>query len=300
VPILVREDLIGLIYVDNRLRVGLFNETHRDLLAAFASEAGFAIENARLYQVAIEKGRLQNELEMARRIQEGLLPSQFTPLPGYEVAFAWQSAREVAGDFYDCFILDNHRMGIVVADVSDKGAAAAIFMAVSRSSFRGIALASHSLIETVQQTNHLLLDDATNGMFVTLYYSVFETGGHVQGVNAGHNLPIRYRNADSKIEIWPRGGHPLGWFPSIPLHLHEEQMEPGDIVVFYTDGLTEVENARHEPFGEHRLAEAIRTHAHASAAEIKQAILEAVSEFEGDAPPFDDLTLVVVRYVGQA
>lgn len=298
VPILVRDKLIGLVYLDNRLRVGMFNETHRDLLAALASEAGFAIENARLYQVAVEKGRLQSELEMARRIQEGLLPAKFDPIPGYEVAFAWMSAREVAGDFYDCFVLNEQRMGIVVADVSDKGAAAAIFMAVARSLFRGNALSASSAIDTVQHTNHLLMQDASNGMFVTLYYAIFEADGYMQGVNAGHNLPIRYRGADDELEFLPRGGHPLGWFPNIPLRLYECQMQPGDVLVFYTDGLTEAENRHQEPYGDRRLKKVLRENAHRSAAQIKNAILDSVREFEEDAPPFDDLTLVVVRYVG--
>ena len=182
--------------------------------------------------VAIEKGRLQRELEMAHGIQLGLLPSKFTPIKGYEVAFEWLSAREVAGDFYDCLILNDRRMGIVVGDVSDKGAAAAIFMAVTRSLFRGNAYATDSPIDTIQQTNHLLLEDATEGMFVTLYYAIFEDDGWVTCVNAGHNRPLIYRADTGIIDMLPKGGHPLGWFENIPLEAHEYQLQAGDIIVF--------------------------------------------------------------------
>lgn len=298
VPITVRDRMIGLVYVDNRLKAGIFNETHRDLLAAFASQAGFAIENARLYRMAVDRGRMQRELEMARNIQQGLLPAHFDPLPGYEVAFDWQSAHEVAGDFYDCFMLDEDSMGIVTADVSDKGAAAAIFMAVARSLFRGNAIAAKSPVEAVQMTNRLLLEDSTGGMFVTLYYAVFNDNGYMQGINAGHNLPAIYRAAEGTVEFLPKGGTPLGWFETVPLILREWQLAPGDVVVFYTDGLTEAENLQKQAYGEARLLEIIQQNATLSAHEIKQALLDSVRAFQGAAPPFDDLTLVVVRYTG--
>jgi sigma-B regulation protein RsbU (phosphoserine phosphatase) len=298
VPITVREQMIGLIYVDNRIMAGMFNEGHRDLLAAFGSQAGFAIENARLYQVAVEKGRMQRELEMARTIQQGLLPSRVDILPGYEVAFDWYSAREVAGDFYDCFLLDDHRMGVVVADVADKGVPAAIFMAVARSLLRGNAISAHSPDETLILTNRLLIKDAVGGIFVTIYYAIFELGGKMLGVNAGHNLPLLYRAKNQQTEWLPRGGRPLGWFEDLPVRVDEYQLGAGDVVVFYTDGLTEAENGRQEPYGEARLARVVKENAHRTAHQIKNAILASVTEFVGNAPVMDDLTLVVVRYVG--
>lgn len=298
VPILVRDHLIGLVYVDNRLRAGMFNDTHRDLLAAFASQAGFTIENARLYKVAIEKGRLQQELEMAHHIQRGLLPTTFDPLPGYEVAFDWKSAREVAGDFYDCFVLNDHQMGVVIADVSDKGAAAAIFMAVASSKFRGNAFAAQTPEAAIQRTNQMLIQDATDSMFVTVYYAVFEQDGYVQCVNAGHNYPLLYRSKSHSIEFLPKGGHPLGWFEHIPLQTQEYQLEQGDMIIFYTDGLTEAENHQLEDYGEDRLAETILENSDGTAETIKNNILESVQQFVGNAPPIDDITLVVVRFIG--
>jgi sigma-B regulation protein RsbU (phosphoserine phosphatase) len=298
VPIMVKERFIGLVYVDNRLHVGLFNEGHRDLLAAFASQAGVAIDNARLYRVAVEKGRMEKELQMAKDIQRGLLPHTPPTLPGYDMAADWRSAREVAGDFYDYFELNDHKLGVVVADVSDKGAPAAIFMAVSRSLIRGATLATDTPEAMLRQTNLTILKDTESGMFVTVYYVILEPGGLFTGVNAGHNRPLLYRAQQRTYEFLPRGGRPLGWFEDLPVEPVTYQLEPGDVLVLYTDGLTESENMLSEPYGENRLVEVVRTYAARPAAEIIRLINESVLDFMGDAPPFDDTTMVVIRYTG--
>jgi sigma-B regulation protein RsbU (phosphoserine phosphatase) len=298
VPIMVKDRFIGLVYVDNRLHVGLFNEGHRDLLSAFASQAGVAIDNARLYKVAVEKGRMEKELQMAKDIQRGLLPHGLPAFPGYDIAADWRSAREVAGDFYDYFELDDSRLGVVVADVSDKGAPAAIFMAVSRSLIRGAALATHSPEAMLRQTNLTILKDTESGMFVTVYYVILEPGGQFTGVNAGHNRPLLYRTRRQTHEFLPRGGRPLGWFEDLPVEALPYQLEAGDVLVLYTDGLTESENVLSEPYGEDRLVEVVRANAARPAADIVRAITTSVLDFMGAAPPFDDTTLVVIRYTG--
>lgn len=298
VPIMVKERFVGLVYVDNRLHIGLFNDGHRDLLTAFASQAGVAIDNARLYQVAVEKGRMEKELQMAKDIQRGLLPHTLPAMPGYDIAADWRSAREVAGDFYDYFELDDGKLGVVVADVSDKGAPAAIFMAVSRSLIRGAALLAPTPEAALRQTNLTLLKDTESGMFVTVYYCILEPGGKFTGVNAGHNRPLLYRSEHRTHEFLPRGGRPLGWFEDLPVEARVYQLEPGDMVVLYTDGLTESENILGEPYGEERLLSVARANADRPAAEVVKQITQSVLDFMGAAPPFDDTTLVVVRYTG--
>ena len=298
VPILVKERLIGLVYVDNRLHAGIFNEHHRDLLAAFASQAGTAIENARLYQVAVEKGRMEKELQMAKEIQRSWLPRTLPTVPGYDLAADWRSAREVAGDFYDCFALPEGDWGVVIADVSDKGAPAALFMAVTRSLLRSAALIAPTPQAALQHTNLSILKDTDTGMFVTVYYTVLHAGGRITAVNAGHNRPLLYSARRRTYTFLPRGGHPLGWFEDLALQARTYQLEPDDVLVLYTDGLTEAENTAHEPFGAERLVEVVAAYADYSAADILAAIVEAVQDFMGEAPPFDDMTLVVVRYTG--
>lgn len=298
VPILVKSRLIGLIYVDNRLQAGLFDEGHLALLTAFASQAGTAIENARLYKIAVEKGRLEKELQMAHDIQRGLLPKTLPAFPGYEIAADWRSARQVAGDFYDWFALPDGSLGVVVGDVSDKGAPAAIFMAVARSLIRSSALTAATPEEALQHTNRLITQDSGSGMFVTVYYAILRPRGAVVGVSAGHNRPLLFHAAQGEGEYLPRGGRAIGWFDELPVHAIERQMAPGDALVLYTDGLTEAENLQGEPYGETRLIEAVRRASGQSAAEILKRINTSVASFMGAAPPFDDTTLVVIRYTG--
>lgn len=298
VPILVKTRMIGLIYVDNRLQVGLFDEGHLALLTAFASQAGSAIDNARLYEIAVEKGRLENELQMAHTIQRGLLPKTLPAFPGYDIAADWRSARQVAGDFYDWFALPDNRLGVVIGDVSDKGAPAAIFMAVARSLIRSSALTAATPEAALQHTNRLILQDSQSDMFVTAYYAILQPDGAITGVSAGHNRPLLYRAAQATWEFLPRGGRALGWFDDLPVHAVERQMQRGDILVLYTDGLTEAENLQGEPYGDMRLVDTVRRAASQPAAEILKRITASAASFMGAAPPFDDTTLVVMRYLG--
>jgi sigma-B regulation protein RsbU (phosphoserine phosphatase) len=297
-PMLVHDRLVGVVYVDTAMRTGTFTEADRDLLMAVAGQAGIAIENARLYQVAVEKGRMERELQMAREIQEGLLPHRMPDTPGYDLAAGWQAAREVAGDFYDVFALGNGNFGIVIADVSDKGAPAALFMAVARTFIRSHANAGLSPLETLAMTNDRLLDDAENGMFVTVYHSVFSPNGRSVNVNAGHNPPLLYRHATCEVFFMPQGGRALGWFPNNPLKEVEVKLEPGDLIVYYTDGLTDAENLSGDYFGETRLAQAVVEVGGQSAQAVLDHIVTSVNTFCDGNAPFDDLTLVVVHYTG--
>lgn len=298
-PMMAQDRLVGVVYVDTSIRTGSFGESDLFLLSAVAGQAAVAIENARLYRVAVEKGRMERELQMTREIQESLLPRRMPQLPGYEVAVQWRSAREVAGDFYDMFPLDDGTMGFVIADVSDKGAPAALFMASARSLIRSHALSGYSPVETLSRTNDLIVADSSDGTFVTVYYSLFAVGGRAIHVNGGHNPPLFYRNARAQVSALPRGGRALGWFLNNPLKPVEYQLEPGDVIVYYTDGLTDAENEAGESFGEARLAQAFRECACNSAAAILGYLVDQVDQFCGGVLPFDDLTLCVVRYTGR-
>lgn len=297
-PMMVRDRLIGVVYVDSSIRNYNFKEEDLLLLNAVAGQAAVAIENARLYRLAVERGRIDREIQMAREIQESLLPRKTLQIPGYEIAAQWRSAREMAGDFYDLFPLSNETFGVVIADVSDKGIPAALFMASGRSMIRTHAFAGLSAIDTLSRTNDLLVEDTESGMFVTVYYSTFHPDGHVTGVNAGHNPPLFCRKTTGDAIYLPRGGRALGWFPNNPLQTIDIQLQPGDVLVYYTDGLTDAENPAGDYFGEARLAKTVLQHAGGSADELLGAIEAAVDNFCCGLPAFDDLTLCVVRYRG--
>ncbi len=297
-PMLVKDRLVGVVYVDTSMRSGNFSEADRDLLNAVAGQAGIAIENARLYGVAVEKGRIERELQMGQEMQRALMPAQMPAMPGYDLAATWQAARELAGDFYDAFRLGDDRLGVVIADVSDKGAAAALFMAVSRSFIRSYAHAGLSPTDTLRATNDLIVDDAHNGMFVTVYHSVFFHNGRCHNINAGHNPPLLYRRAAHRVEFLPIGGRAIGWFENNPVRETVLDLAPGDILVYYTDGLTEAQNAQGDYYGEARLAGLVLSVAHESAAQVRDHIVHDVEVFCAGTPLFDDLTLVVARYTG--
>lgn len=297
-PLMVKERIIGALYVDTSMRAGTFTDADRDLLSAVAGQAAIALENARLYSVAVEKGRLDRELQMASEIQQSLLPRTMPDMRGYDVAASWQAAREVAGDFYDGFPLDDDHFAVVVADVSDKGAPAALFMAVARTMIRSHAHAGLDALETIARTNDLILKDADSGMFVTVYYSLFRRGGVSTHVNAGHNPPVLYRGSERRLELMPRGGRAIGWFPDNPLKAVDLTLRAGDTLVYYTDGITDAENRHGEAFGEERLMQVIAQHGNLSARELVAHIQQAVNDFTQGEPPFDDMTLLVVRCTG--
>ena len=210
VPLQLKQTILGVIYVDNHLQAGIFSRDDLDLLVSIAASAAIAIENARLYQVAVEKGRLERELQMAREVQRSLLPQQTPALPGFEIAAWWLPAREVSGDYYDYLKTDPDRLVVVIADVSDKGMPAALLMALTRSTVRACLTGAPSLAAGITNANRLLAADAANGMFVTLFCAEIGSDGEVAYVNAGHNPPLLV-SADGITEL-RRCGPALGLF----------------------------------------------------------------------------------------
>jgi len=297
-PMMVKGRLLGVLYVDTSMKSGNFTQPDLDLLSAVAGQAGIALENARLYTVAVEKGRMERELQMASEIQQALLPQTMPNVAGYEIVPFWQAAREMAGDFYDAFKLADDRFGVVIADVSDKGAGAALLMAVSRTMIRANAYAGLSPRETIRRTNDLIVEDVASGMFVTVYHSLFLQNGQSIHVNAGHNPPLLYSRHKDDITILPIGGRALGWEVDNPVQELSIQMEAGDMMIYYTDGLTEAENPRGEPYGMDRLRQIILANAMQQTAIIMRKIVDDVEHFCEGVPPFDDMTVMIVRYKG--
>jgi sigma-B regulation protein RsbU (phosphoserine phosphatase) len=298
VPLVVRGQVTGVIYVDNRLHAGIFTPADLELLAAIASSAAIAIENARLYQAAVDRGRLERELQMARDLQAGLLPRETPQLPGWEIVAYWQPAREVAGDYYDFIPGREGQLGIVIADVADKGMPAAIFMALTRSTVRASLTGAPSPAEGIGRANRLICADAQAGMFVTLFYAQLDpVAGELTYVNAGHSPAILYRAAEDRSCTLDRTGLILGVDEDAVYAQRKVQLDPGDSVLLYTDGVTDAicETAPEESYGEERLLQLVTSHRHASAAETVSALDQALRDFIGPGAPFDDVTVVAVK-----
>jgi sigma-B regulation protein RsbU (phosphoserine phosphatase) len=296
VPLQLKDKDLGVIYVDNRLFAGIFTDESLELLNAIAASAAIAIENARLYQVAVEKGRMERELQMAYRVQASLIPAQTPLFQGWEFAASWQPAREVSGDFYDFIPCGNDCMGTLIADVTDKGMPAALFMAMSRSILRSSLDQAGSPAKGITKANSLICSDSTISMPVTAFYGVIDPqNDQMIYVNAGHNPPLFYRKgADRPIEL-TRTGMLMGFMDDAVYDQALVQIAPGDFVVLYTDGITDATNEDQESFGMHRFRAAIAENRHLPAEKILSGIEKSVKKFIGTTAPYDDITLLIAR-----
>ncbi len=296
VPLLKHNTSIGVLELINKQDGSNFHARDVALLEAFAGQAVVALENARLHQAELVKQRMEQELQLGFEMQSSLIPAGVPTLDGWEFAAWWQPAREVSGDFYD-FIPLAKQLGVVVADVADKGVQAALFMALTRSIVRASMTALHEPAESLNQANRLIAADATDGMFVTLCYAQFDTDGRVTYVNAGHNPPLWYRaEIDGFVELTQTGIF-MGFETDEPLEQKTVTAAPGDFLMLYTDGVTEAMNAAGDLFGEARLVDVLRTHRNASAKDIRDGILSALDDFIEDTAQSDDITLVIAKRV---
>jgi serine phosphatase RsbU (regulator of sigma subunit) len=243
-------------------------------------------------------------------VQASLLPRQTPEVHGWEFAAFWQPARQVAGDFYDFIPLNlakarsaqpSQGLGIVIADVSDKGMPAALFMALSRSIVRATMSQALPPAEGIEQANRLICADAMNSMFVTLFYAQLDPAtGELVYVNAGHNPPLLLRAESGELVELTRTGMVLGLFDIVRYDQRAVQLRPGDLVLLYTDGVTDALDAHGREFGLERLRQMVLDHRHATAAELASALDRAVAEFSGAAARFDDITVVIAKRTAAA
>jgi sigma-B regulation protein RsbU (phosphoserine phosphatase) len=271
-------------------------------LAGIAGQAAIAVEHDRLLREAAEQERMRQELAVAERIQASFLPERCPALPGWELAAIWRSARQVGGDFYDFIALppatgtSGERLGLVIADVADKGVPAALFMALSRTLVRVVAIDGRPPAAAIARANDLIVADAPSDLFVTLFYAILEPeSGEITYVNAGHVPPLVVRAAEGTVEELRLSAMALGVLPGIEIEERTARLDPGDALILYTDGIVEASDREWRMFGWERLREVARAHRTEPAEELAGAIDDAVDRFAGDAPQFDDFTLVVVK-----
>jgi serine phosphatase RsbU (regulator of sigma subunit) len=296
VPLATRGEVVGAMLVDQGSRPTRFTAHEIDVVMAIANQAAVAIEGARLSHEAEDKRRLEYELGLARQIQTSFLPEACPVLPGYQICSMWQTAREVSGDFYDFVSLSGGRLGITIADVSDKGMAAAMFMALSRTILRTMTIGKPTPRETVERANDVILADARAEMFVTVFHGVLDPQQHrFTYVNAGHNPPLFYRAARQELAELRGRGIALGVLPNVTLEEYTLELEPGDVLLMYTDGVTDAINAQEEEFGAECLADLVMANRHLPPEALIDEIKRAVTEFAGEGVHFDDLTMVALK-----
>lgn len=296
VPLVIDQRVLGVLYADNRLRSGVFTKGTVELLAAFGTQAAIAIEKARLHGEELRRVSLEKDLSVARDIQFSLLPKAAPVIEGWQFTAFYEPARVVGGDFYDFFSVGG-KQGIVISDVADKGVGAALFMGMGRSTIRAAALSADSPAQALGRANSLIIQDSGGSdLFLSVFYALIDPlTGTVLYTNAGHNPPIIYRAEERTFESLPSHGMVLGIFEDIVLSDSVTQLNPGDVLVFYTDGITEAMNEEGELFTENALRDAIASAADEGAEEIRHAITDALRAHTRGAAQSDDMTLVIAR-----
>jgi serine phosphatase RsbU (regulator of sigma subunit) len=301
VPLVSQGELIGLLNLGPRLSQQEYSADDRKLLSDLATQTAPAVRVAQLVrqqqQEAQERERIEQELRVARLIQQTLLPKTLPELPGYDVAAYYQPAREVGGDFYDFVDLEDGRLGLVVGDVTDKGVPAALVMATTRTMLRAAAQRLFSPGEVLQRVNEVLVADIPPNMFVTCLYAVLEPqSGRLLYANAGHDLPYRRRAGRNEgAEELRATGMPLGLMPGMGYEEKEISLEKGDSVFFYSDGIVEAHDPHREMFGFPRLQGLVGTH-RSGGSSLIGFLLSELTRFTGEGwEQEDDITIVTLE-----
>jgi serine phosphatase RsbU (regulator of sigma subunit) len=298
VPLVSQGELIGLLNLGPRLSQQEYSADDRKLLSDLSTQTAPAVRVAQLVRQqkreAQERERIEQELRIARLIQQTLLPKTLPQLPGYDLAAYYQPAREVGGDFYDFLELDDGRFGLVVGDVTDKGVPAALVMATTRTMLRAAAQRLFSPGEVLRRANDALVTDIPPNMFITCLYAILEPeSGHLIYANAGHDLP--YRRHGSAAEELRATGMPLGLMPGMGYEEKEVVLGKGESVLFYSDGLVEAHNPKGEMFGFPRLQRLLATRRARSGEELLDSLLEELDSFTGeDWEQEDDISLAAL------
>jgi serine phosphatase RsbU (regulator of sigma subunit) len=290
-------ETVGVLYMDSRVAAADLAGGNRELLQTLAIEASTVLENARLLEEERGKRQLEEELNLARTIQQGLLPSHLPTEGWLRVAGSSVASHEVGGDYFDVAEVPPLAWSVVVADVSGKGVGSALLAALLQGAL--ITATDHSLAlgRRMERLNHFLLERTSGEKYATIFYSLVERGGAFSYVNAAHCPPMLVRAGAIAAEL-AATGMPVGLLQQATFEVATEPLQPGDKVVIYSDGVTEAQNARGEFFGKKRLREIVTRHAAGNCAAIHDAIQEGVSAFAEGARQSDDITVVVMEYGG--
>jgi len=303
IPLVSQGELIGVLNLGPRLSEQDYSSDDRRLLEKLAAQAAPALRVAQLVREqkaeAATRQRFEQELEVARLIQQNFLPRELPDLPGWQIAAYYRPAREVGGDFYDVIPLPDGRVAFVVGDVTDKGVPAALVMSATRSVLRASAARLIEPGAVLERVNDHLCPDMPEKMFVTCLYGVLDpVSGHLRFANAGHDLPY-VKTAGGVVELRARG-MPLGLMPGMEYEEKEATLEPGDSVLLHSDGIVEAHDGARDMFGFPRLKETVASAA--GGQELIDRVLSDLEAFTGpDAEQEDDITMVTLeRSGGQA
>lgn len=297
-PLAIKSTIYGVMITEEELTdrgIPSYHVRERrvEIVTGITQQVALAIQNNILQQEALQREILDRELQLAQEIQANFMPEDLPSLEGWDIDVIWKPARQVGGDYYDVFMLPDGTLGLVIADVADKGMPAALFMTLVRTLLRATARDNKTPSEALCEVNELLVPDAKNGMFVTLVYGIINPdNGDFVFANAGHVPPIIISdNSISLVELFP-SGMALGVLNGIAIEEQCLKLSPGDCLLFYTDGVSEAFSPTGDMFGTNRLKQLIISYKITSVSHLLDMIVAAVQEFTSSAPISDDLTIV--------
>ncbi len=287
---------IGVLYLDSREKGSLMSNSTRAALETLATEAALAIENARLYRTTLEKAKLDQEMLIAAEIQQALLPRAAPTATHFEAAALMEACRSIGGDFYDYIAFPDGSFGFALGDVAGKGPPAALLGAMLQGMFAAQAYTAHGPAEAIARVNQALFRRAIEARFVTLFYGILRPDGQLVYCNAGHNPPFLVgANGVRRLET---GGLIVGLFDGTEFEEETLQLTAGDMLVVFTDGVSEALSQEGEEYGDDRLLASIQAEPDATAQTMLARVFDSVAKFAVGAPQADDITALVVRYLG--
>jgi len=292
-----RRQLLGAVYLDSK-RTATFSALDRQILDALGAQAGNILENARLIQHDRERQRLEQELSIAREIQQALVPQGLQDYPHFSISGIHRPCDEVGGDYFDVFPLLDGRIALLIADVAGKGLGAALVTTMLQGALSAMTLG----VEPVRVFDHLnrfLCDRAALGRCATMFFGLLGMDGALEFVRAGHPSPLLLRRGEVS-ELYSTGSLPIGLVEAASFTSSRFQLEPGDTLLLYTDGVTEAEDKDRNLFQDERLKEVFVRHRDSSLKSLQDEVLSAIEKFTGGSRQSDDVTLLVVRYRGPA
>jgi phosphoserine phosphatase RsbU/P len=301
VPVTRRSEMLGFLTLGPKISESPYSPTDMQLLQSVASQTGFAIENSRLsLAIANETAQrevLNRELAIAREVQQRLFPQECPSIPGIDLVGVCRPAREVGGDYYDFFTLPRGILALAIGDVSGKGVPASLLMASLQASLRGQTLAGAADIDRlIANVNSLVYAASSVNRYATFFYAQYQPEGRLLTyVNAGHNPPILL-HANLDVTRLEAGGPPVGLLPETSYEGASVEVKPGDLLLLFTDGISEAMNTADEEWGEERMLCALKNSSAAKPASIATTLFQAADEFTGSAPQHDDMTVVIARF----
>jgi sigma-B regulation protein RsbU (phosphoserine phosphatase) len=295
VPLWNNREIIGIIYADRISTPEQFTNEDLRLLTLLSNVAAVKIENAMLFEQALEKEKIEKELDLAADIQRNLLPQKNPTLANYDIVGTNIPCLQVGGDYYDFIEIDEHRFGIVIADVSGKGVGSSLLMSSLRAALQTEVYPNYKIQDMTIRLNNLVHRSTASNAFISFFYCELNTRtNELQYINSGHNPPIVI-DKKKKHQNLASCGLCLGMFPDQTYAVERLTLNEGDTLLLYTDGLSESRNPQNEEFGEEGIIKLLKKHHKQNSEELMQSILEELNAFTHDADPMDDMTLVIIK-----